>query len=107
MDDNDDIFVPQLFWYETANVFRNLIRHKRFTSEEADHFFSMLSFIKLKTDFETGEFYTKKLWELSNNCSLSAYDAAYLELADRKKAVLCTLDAEIIKAAKKHSVKIK
>ena len=104
LDENDDVYIPQLSWYEIANVFRNLIRHKRFTEDEAVYFYPMLSFIEFKTDFETGVNYSKKLWELGNKYNLSAYDAAYLELADRKKAVLCTLDDDLLKAAKKHGV---
>ena len=106
LDDNDDVYIPQLNWYETANVFRNLIRHKRFTADEAAHFFSMLSFVNFKTDFESGVNYSKKIWELACNYNLSAYDAAYLELAERKKAVLCTLDDGLLKAAIKHGVKV-
>jgi len=106
LDENDDVYIPQLNWYETANVFRNLVRHNRFTEDETAHFFTMLSFVNFKTDFETGANYSKKIWELGNKYNLSAYDAAYLELADRKKALLCTLDENLQKAAKKHGVKV-
>jgi len=105
LDENDDVYIPQLNWYETANVFRNLIKHKCFTEDDVAYFFPMLSFVNFITDFETGVNYSKKIWKLGNDYNLSAYDAAYLELADRKKAVLCTLDDELLKAAKKHGVK--
>ena len=105
LDENDDVYIPQLNWYETANVFRNLIRHKRFTKNEIAYFFPMLSFVNFKTDFETGVNYSKRLWELGNKYNLSAYDAAYLELADRKNATLCSLDDDLLNAAKKHGVK--
>jgi len=105
LDENDDVYIPQLNWYETANVFRNLIRHNRFTADEVAYFFPMLSFVNFKTDFESGINYSKKLWELGNYYSLTAYDAAYLELAARKKAVLCTQDNDLISAAKKYGVK--
>ena len=105
LDENDDVYIPQLSWYEIANVFRNLIRHKCFTEDEAACFFPMFSFVDFKTDFDTGVNYSKRLWELGNKYKLSAYDAAYLELADRKKAVLCTLDEDLLNAAEKHGVK--
>ena len=104
LDENDEVYIPQLNWYETANVFRNLIRHNRFTADEVSYFFPMLSFVNFKTDFETSANYSKKIWELGNNYNLSAYDAAYLELANRKKAVLCTLDKDLLNAAEKHGV---
>jgi len=106
LDDNDIVYIPQLNWYETANTFRNMIRKKRFTADEVTHFFPMLSFVNFKTDFETGINYSKKIWELGNKYNLSAYDAAYLELAERKNAVLCTLDDDLLEAAKKRGVKI-
>jgi len=105
LSDEDDVYIPQLVWYESANVFRNLIRNKRFTADEVDRFFPILSFINFITDFETGINYSKKICELGNEYNLSAYDAAYLELAVRKNAILCTLDDDLLKAAKKHSVK--
>ncbi|MDR0463727.1 MAG: hypothetical protein LBG94_01275 [Treponema sp.] len=54
LDENDDVYIPQLNWYETANVFRNLIRHNRFSEDETAYFFLMLSFVNFITDFETG-----------------------------------------------------
>jgi len=106
LDETDEIFVPQLLWYEIANILKNLIRRRRFTSEEVSYFFPMFSFVNFSTDFEAGIIYSKKLWDLCNSYNLSAYDAAYLELAHRKKAILCTLDENLQNAAKKHGVKI-
>lgn len=101
---NDEIFTPQLFWYEIANLLKNLIRRKRYTYEEALKQFSPLSKVQLITDFETGIAYCKKLLFLANEYNLSSYDASYLELAERKKAVLCTYDDDLRAAAKKHGV---
>ena len=102
----NEIFIPQLFWYEIANIFMNLIRRKRFTFDEVKEYFSIISSLNTNTDFETGVDYSKKIWSLCSEYNLSAYDAAYLELAYRKKAVLCTLDDGLINAAKKHGVAV-
>jgi len=67
-------------------------------------FFPLLAAIRLTTDFEAGTAYSEKLLRLCNDYTLSAYDAAYLELAGRKKAALCTLDENLKKAAKKYGV---
>ena len=69
-------------------------------------FFPQLATIRLDTDFETGPDYVKKLLLLCNNYNLSSYDAAYLELAQRKKAVLCTLDDSLRAAAGKCGVTV-
>ena len=104
--EDDEIFTPQLLWYEIANIFINLNRRKRYTFEKVTNFFPMLSAVRLITDFETGVKYSDKICSLCNNYNLSAYDATYLELADRKKAVLCTLDKGLKTAAIKHGVKV-
>ena len=106
LDENDAINVPHLMWYEVANIFRKLIQRKHFSIDEVKHFFSMVSFISLITDFTTGINYSKKIWDIANSYNLSVYDAAYLELAERKNAVLCTLDEKLNKAAKQYGVTV-
>jgi len=104
--EDEKIFAPQLFWYEVANIFNNLLRRKRYILEEVISYFPKFSSIDITTDFEIGVNYSQKIFNLSNKYNLSSYDAAYLELADRKKAVLCTLDDGLISAAKKHGVAV-
>jgi predicted nucleic acid-binding protein len=104
--ENPEKHTPQLLWYEVANVFMKMIKSGRFVYEEFSHFFTILEAFELVTDFETGIDYSKKILRLSYEYNLSAYDAAYLELAERKNAVLCTLDEKLKKAAKKHGVDV-
>jgi len=102
----DEKHVPHLLWYEIANIFNNLIRQGRFTGDEVTQFFPRLTAFNLKTDFETGAAYSQKLLILCSDYHLSSYDASYLELADRKKAALCTLDKDLRTAAKKCGVAV-
>ena len=102
----DEKYTPQMLWYEVANIFQNLIRRKRYNYDEVMQFFPRLGAFRLTTDFETGIVYSDTLLRLCNNYRLSSYDAAYLELAGRKKAVLCTLDENLRAAAKKHGVAV-
>ena len=101
---DDQKYIPHLFYYEMANVFMNLIRRKRNTYEEVLELLQVLSSIKLTIDSETGTEYSQKLLRLCNAYNITSYDAAYLELAERKKAVLCTLDTGLQAAAKKYGV---
>jgi predicted nucleic acid-binding protein len=102
----DEKYAPHLLWYETANLFKNLLRRKRYTFDEVLRFFPFLTALCITCDFETGAGYTEKLLRLCNDYNISSYDAAYLELAWRKKAALCTLDENLQKAAKKHGVTV-
>jgi predicted nucleic acid-binding protein len=102
----DEKYVPCLFFYEMASIFMKLIRNKRYNHDEAVTLLPSLAMIHLTVDSETGPAYTEKLLRLCNNYNLSAYDAAYLELAGRKKAVLCTMDERLIAAAALYGVAV-
>ena len=104
--DNDEKIVPQLFVFEIVNLFMNLIRRKRCTYKEACNLLQVISGINFTVDSETGPAYLKMLLDLCNEHNLSSYDAAYLELALRKKAVLCTMDDKLKRAAKKCGVAV-
>jgi len=102
----DEKHAPQLLWYEISNIFKNLLRRKRYTFDEVKKLFPLLSAINLNCDFETGPDYSEKLLRLCNDYNISSYDAAYLELAGRKKAALCTLDENLITVAKNYGVTV-
>jgi predicted nucleic acid-binding protein len=102
----DEKYVPNLFWYEITNVFKNLLRRKRYSFDDVLQFFVPLEAIRLTVDHETGPAYARKILRLCNDYTLSAYDAAYLELAGRKKAALCTLDEDLITTAKEYGVTV-
>ena len=51
-------------------------------------------------------FFPLKPLRLCDNYKMSSYDAAYLELAERKNAVLCTMDENLRSAAKKYGVAV-
>jgi predicted nucleic acid-binding protein len=101
---NDEKYAPHMIWYEITNIFKNLMRRNRYTYDKVLQFYHFLSAIKLTCDYATGTDYSKKLLRLCNDYNLSSYDAAYLELAERKNAVLCTLDESLRAAARKCGV---
>ena len=103
---DDEKYAPHLLWYEIANIFFNLIRRKRYTYGKVTQFFPLLDAMCIKCDFASDITYSKKLLQLCNDYSISSYDAAYLELAGRKNAVLCTLDEGLRSAARKYGVTV-
>jgi predicted nucleic acid-binding protein len=102
----DEKFTPHLLWYEISNIFNKLIRDNRYDYNEVQKLIPLLTALHLETDSVTGANYSQRLLLLCNNHKLSAYDAAYLELAERKKATLCTLDKHLRIAAEKHKVPV-
>jgi predicted nucleic acid-binding protein len=104
--EEDERLAPHLLWYEISNVFKNLLRRRRYTFDDVLKFLRPFNGIHLTCDFESGPAYIEKILRLCNEYNISSYDAAYLEMAIRKKAVLCTLDENLITAAKKYGVTV-
>jgi predicted nucleic acid-binding protein len=88
---NPVLRVPALFWYESGNALAVAVRRKRIPREECDRLLSLLSGLPLVTDPATPET-MKRLSALAILHGLSAYDAAYLDLAMRSASGLATLD---------------
>ena len=91
--------VPSLFSLETANVVAK-IEGKGIVSEaESQRFTTLLGQLDIATDVETMLHALDDTLNLARRYRLSAYDAAYLELALRMGLPLATLDADLAKAA--------
>ncbi len=98
INEEDEVYIPLLWWYETANVLSAAIKRKRLKYNDVLHINSLLASFNFITDSQYGIDYSEKLLELTQLYNLSSYDAAYLELSVRKRGVLGTLDKELKKA---------
>lgn len=105
LSNDDEIFVPALWWFELTNVFTVCVRRGRLNYSDVVNILSLFDDLKLITDVEFGPEYSKELYKLSQLYKLSAYDAAYLELAIRKNGTLNTLDDNLNQAAKSAGIK--
>jgi predicted nucleic acid-binding protein len=93
--DRDVLLVPQLFWYEISNIFRNSVVRKRIEAKDVPAMFEGIGGLNLNTDVISGSDYSASLFKLARKYSLTCYDAAYLELAIRTQAVVGTLDDDL------------
>ena len=98
--------VPQLWSLEVANGFQMAIRRKRTTPEARDTALVDLSQMAIETDAETGDHAWHATLGLSDRYELTAYDAAYLELAIRQRLPLATLDERLATAARAAGVPV-
>ncbi|HUX40328.1 MAG TPA: type II toxin-antitoxin system VapC family toxin [Rectinemataceae bacterium] len=97
---NEDVLlVPPLFWYEMANVVSGAVRKGRLDEGPAFRALEMLRRLGLKIDTRQLEEVTPGLVMLARSHELSSYDAAYLELAAREGATLCSHDGALRGAA--------
>ena len=103
---HEDIFAPGLLWIEMGNIFNYLIRRKRYAYNEVLDLLPGLSAMHITTDTASGAAHAEALLRLAHDYNLSAYDAAYLELAGRKKALLGTLDENLQGAAEKYGLRL-
>ena len=99
-------FVPSLWPLEIANVVAKL-EYKAVVSEaDSQRFISLLDRLNIVTDPATAAHALSDSLNLARRYKLSAYDAAYLELAQRRGLPLATLDADLAKAAATAGVPI-
>jgi predicted nucleic acid-binding protein len=92
---------PALFWFELRNVLLTGERRKRIAATETARFLGLVRDLPIIVDQEPDE---AVVLNLARKHKLSVYDAAYLELAQRKALHLATLDKALIEAAREESI---
>jgi predicted nucleic acid-binding protein len=92
------IWAPALWVLECTNVLQSAQRRRRISAERRVQIAAELAQLPVRTDPHVHDF--TQLDRLSATHGLSAYDATYLELAQRRDLVLVSLDARLIAAAK-------
>lgn len=92
----DEAQVPSLWWFEVRNTLIVNERRGRITQADTAAFLRGLSRLGITVDRSPEE---AAVLTLARRHSLSVYDAAYLELAQREQLPLVTLDKELRLAA--------
>jgi predicted nucleic acid-binding protein len=90
--------VPALWPLEVANILAASERARRSTQAEATKWLSYVKRLPIRVDDETAARAFSDILHVARSYALSAYDAAYLELAIRSGLPLASLD-EGLKAA--------
>ena len=96
--------VPALWTYEVLNVLTIAQRRKRMTQAQALHFLRELQSFSIRIDEKQIGHSALEVMSLAGQHHLTAYDAAYLELALREGVPLATLDQNLKTAAKAAGV---
>ena len=91
--------VPAVWGYEAANVLVVAVRRKRLKREDARRFAATLRRLPIEAAAPPDKAAVAALLDLADETGLSAYDAAYLDLARREHLPLATTDAALRKAA--------
>jgi predicted nucleic acid-binding protein len=99
-----DVWVPALWSLEVGNLFLSAQRRRRINDAKRRELVIAAAGLRLRVDREAVSMI--ELDELASALSLSAYDAAYLELALRRKLHMATLDQALRKAMGKAGVEL-
>jgi len=91
--------VPGLWSLEVANALLMGERRKRSTEAETIRWTGILAALPITIDGETNSHAWSDTLSLARGHNLSAYDAAYLELAIRRGLPLATIDGKLRTAA--------
>ncbi len=98
--------VPALWPLEVANALLVLVRRRKLAEEDRQAALGWLRGLRLRFDHEMTALALSRLSELAAVHQLSVYDAAYLELAQRRRLVLGCKDGLLRTAAKKAGVSL-
>jgi predicted nucleic acid-binding protein len=96
--------VPALWPLEVANALTVLVRRRKLTENERQTGLGWLRALPVRVDHEMSSLAFSLLSELATTHHLSVYEAAYLELAQRRKLMLSCNDGPLRKAATECSV---
>ena len=99
------LWVPALWWYEMANALLMAQRRKRLTEAERIRLMELYRKLPIRTDMMLDSDMMWRFQTLGIEYHLSAYDAAYLELAQRRGLGLATVDRPLRLAAQRAGIK--
>lgn len=99
-------WVPALWHLEVANVLQIGMRRQRHAADFRDRVLSDLSEFPIHVDPETHRQAWGTTVRLAERHKLTVYDAAYLELALRRRLPLATLDKDLRSAASTEKVEL-
>ena len=100
LENNGQIYVPPLFWYEIQNVLLYKTRSKkdgeaRLTNTDVMDIMYDLQCLPIFTDSLPEAEIRQRIYAIAQENNLSYYDASYLELAHRYNLPLKTYDEDL------------
>ena len=98
--------VPAIWHLEVANSLTIALRRERTTALLRDQAFADLEKLDMEIDGETMAIAWSATVRIADRYRLTAYDAAYLELAQRRRLPLATLDKALAAASQQAGVEL-
>ena len=89
-------WVPSIWWYEIRNLLIIAERRKRISTAEVNLAWERIGELRIELDADPDE---KQMLALARRHTLSFYDTAYLEVAQRRRCPIATTDGALARAA--------
>jgi predicted nucleic acid-binding protein len=102
----EGLLVPPLWWSEVENGVLMGERRGRKKPDESEAFLSLVRALPIETDDAPRHRISDDILELGRRYQLTAYDAAYVELAKRESASLATFDDALRRCAQSLKIKV-
>jgi predicted nucleic acid-binding protein len=99
-------WVPGLWRWEIANVLQLNVSRGRHGGEFRDGALASLALLPVKVDAEADRQAWSAALVLAERHGLTVYDAAYLEIASRRKIARATLDRQLRDAASAEGIQL-
>ncbi len=101
-----EVWVPALWPIEVANVLLVAERRGRITSAGSTRFLELLGGLPILIDGSTHERALSSVLSTGRELGLSAYDAAYVDLAVRLGATLATRDKRLKRVCQEAGIEV-
>jgi predicted nucleic acid-binding protein len=93
------LLVPSIWPYEVANAFRSAVRRGRIGAQEMLAIVARIEALQIEPA-GTFDATVRQRYIAALNHDLTAYDAAYVDLATQRRCAMATLDARLFHAAR-------
>jgi len=101
-----DLICPSIWNYEVLNLLATATRRGTLTEAQADAGLELLNALETRIDDLNNDVQRKRVHRFARQFNLSAYDAAYLEVADRLQVPLLSRDADLVAAAAQRGLAV-
>ncbi|MGA8052596.1 MAG: type II toxin-antitoxin system VapC family toxin [Burkholderiales bacterium] len=104
--ETDVATVPAVWPLEICNALLMAQRRGRIPGSDIERLAAALADLPIEVDRSVSELSIAALASLARRLKLTAYDAAYIDLAKRRSLALATLDARLRSACKKEGIAV-
>lgn len=102
----ETILVPAVWRLEVGNALLTALRRERLARKDVERLLALVAALPVEQDLPLDDAAYSRVMAIAERYGLTSYDAAYLELAQRRGVALATLDARLRQASAKAGVAV-